>query len=101
MDAFVSSFLSILPVMGTRSSGNSSGFSLALFAIFSALAIPLFWSEDYHNFTAEPSFSTLVSSLWMVRAVPPLLFINMSSASLESVAKLMSISQRLVTDLVI
>jgi hypothetical protein len=39
MDAFVASFLSILPVMGTRSCGNSSGFSLALFAIFSALAI--------------------------------------------------------------
>jgi hypothetical protein len=37
----------------------------------------------------------------MVCAVPPLLFVNMSSASLESVAKLMSISQRLVTDLVI
>jgi hypothetical protein len=28
MDAFVASFLSILPVMGARSSGNSSGFSL-------------------------------------------------------------------------
>jgi hypothetical protein len=89
------------PSDGARSSGNSSGFSLALFAIFSAWAIPLFWSEDHHNFTAEHSFSILVSSLWMVRAVPPLLFVNMSSATLESVAKLMSILQRLVTDLVI
>jgi hypothetical protein len=89
------------PSDGARSSGNSSGFSLALFAIFFAWAIPLFWSEDHHNFTADPSFSILVSSLWMARAVLPLLFVNMSSATLESAAKLMSIPQRLVTDLVI
>jgi hypothetical protein len=89
------------PSDGARSSGNFSGFSLALSAILSSWAIPLFWSEDHHNFTADPSFSILVSSLWMARAVLPLLFVNMSSATLESVAKLMSIPQRLVTDLVI
>ncbi|KAJ3621591.1 hypothetical protein MTP99_003707 [Tenebrio molitor] len=91
MDAFVTSFLSILPVMGARSSGNSSSFSLALFAILSASAIPLCWSEDHYSFTVKPSSWILFSSLWMTCAVPPLLFINMSSATLESVRKLMSI----------
>jgi hypothetical protein len=88
MDAFVASFLSILPVMGARSSGNFSDFSVVLFAILSASAIPLFWSEDQQSFTGEPALSILVSSFWMACTIAPLLFVNMSSVTLESVAKL-------------
>jgi hypothetical protein len=79
MDAFVASFLSIPPVMGARSSGNSSGFSLALFAILSASAIPLFWSPPSlhpRSSSAPCRWRTILGaflwvqgkSLWIVRA---------------------------------
>jgi hypothetical protein len=74
--------------MEAHSSGNSSDFSVILFAILSASAIPLFWSEDHHSFTGEPSLSILVSSFWMACTVAPLLFVNMFSVTLKSVVKL-------------
>jgi hypothetical protein len=58
-----------------------------------------------HSFTAKPSLSIVIYDFrsspapcgWRARFLPPFLFVNMSSATLKSVAKFMSIPCRPAT----
>jgi hypothetical protein len=83
----ITSFLSILPPMGGGgvSSGKSRS-SLALFAILYTASAP-----NLH-FRSSPA-----PCGWRARFLPPFLFVNMSSATLKSVAKFMSIPCRPAT----